>query len=151
MWKFYRKQLTHNQGFTLFESLIALMVNSLVLLLVVGTLQNMTKIEAYINQGKKNIEWHIMLNQIENDVQNMALIKVLAYEITFEEYGSKDKISYALSAGKIKRFRNGKGYVPMLNKVKNVKFTETHNGFAMESHFTNGQVFKGAILSEKKE
>lgn len=149
MWK-YCLEFRNNKGFTLLESLFALMVNSLVLLLVGTTLQTMVKTETVMEDQKQNIEWHIFLNQVENDVIDKKMIKVVPYEVTLEENQTKDKITYSLSAAKIKWLRNGTGYVPMLNKVKDVKFQETENGLSIESHFKNGQILRGTMAIEKK-
>lgn len=147
----YCLKLKNNKGFTLVESLFALMVNSLVLLLVGTTLQTMLKTEDFMENQKQNIEWHIFLNQVENDVTDKKMTKVLPYEVILEENQTKDKITYTLSAAKIRWLRNGTGYVPMLNEVKNVKFHEIENGLLIESHFKNGQILRGSMAIEKKK
>lgn len=150
MWKYYLKT-RNRRAFTLVESLFALMINSLVILLVGMIFQTILKTESFMVNQKQNIEWHIFLNQIENDVVDKKITKVLSYEVALEEDLTKDKITYTLSAAKIRWLRNGTGYVPMLNKVMDVKFTEIENGLSIKSHFKNGQILRGSIAVEKKK
>lgn len=139
------RNLCNQGGFTLIESLLALFTSSLVLLLVGMTFQMLVKTENYMNNSKNNIEWHLFLNQTEYDMQNKKLTKVHSYEITLEEQGTRDVISYAQNGSKIRWQRNKVGYVPVLTNVKEVNFQNNASGLLIEVTFTNQQNVKGLI------
>lgn len=134
-----------NSGFTLIESLLALFTSSFVLLLVTMTFQMLTKSENAISNGTNNIEWHIFLNQTEYDTQNKKLTKTLPYEIYFEEKETLDTITYTQNGTKIRWQRNKAGYVPVLNKVQQVKFINEESELLIDVTFTNGQNLKGRV------
>lgn len=138
------------KGFTLLESLLALMVTSLVFLLIGLVLQTLLEVEGYMSGAKQNIEWHIFLNQIEYDGKDKKLTKVTSYEVSLEEAENLDLITYTQVGSKIRWQQNRKGYAPMLNKVKQVNFRKIESGLLIESEFTNGQKLEGMILLEEK-
>ena len=149
MLKYINRSLD-KRGFTLIESLLALFTSSFVLLLVAMTFQMLMKSEKYITNSKNNIEWHIFLNQMEYDIQNKKLTKALPYEIYFEEKGSLDVITYTQNGTKIRWQRNKSGYVPVLNRVQQVKFQNEETRLMIDATFTNGQKLKGMVSVVKE-
>lgn len=146
----YINRSRDNSGFTLIESLLALFTSSFVLLLVAMTFQMLMKSENNITNSKNNIEWHIFLNQTEYDIQNKKFTKALPYEIYFEEEESLDVITYTQNGTKIRWQRNKAGYVPVLNKVQQVKFQSEETELLIDVTFTNGQNLKGMVPIVKK-
>lgn len=147
-----KMKLKNNHGFTLFESLLALLVNTLILLLLGLTFQTLQGFQKNIHQDK-NIEWHLFLNQVENDVSNKKLSLRTKQQLDFIEDKTESKIKYEWKKNEIIRKKNDSGYVPMLTKIREVTYQDSVNKTAvdMEIHFSNGQILKGMIPIEKKE
>lgn len=143
-------RIRNQEGFTLVESLLALFISTSVLMLVGATFRVLMKTEEYLGKSKNNIEWHIFLNQTEHDVLNKKLKNVYPYEIILEEAGSLDTITYAQHGSKIRWQRNRAGYVPVLNRVKQVKFQNQPTGLLIDVTFTNEQNLKGLIPLAKE-
>lgn len=143
-------RIRNQEGFTLVESLLALFISTFVLMLVGATFQVLVKTEEYLGKSKNNIEWHIFLNQTEQDSLNKNLKKVYPYEIILEETGSLDTITYAQNGSKIRWQRNRSGYVPVLNRVKQVNFQNQPTGLLIDVTFTNDQNLKGSIPIAKE-
>lgn len=146
MWKCILKN--NQKGFTLVESLMALVVNALVLLLVTGLFQTLYHVSRYFDIKEKNIEWHVFLNQVENDLEDKEILSVQRNEVQLKVLQSKEKVTYKPWGATLRRYRNETGYVPMLTKTKNTTFSKNANGFSIQTDFVNGQTMRGAIALE---
>lgn len=149
---FRLNKIKNNQGFTLFESLLSLFVNTLILLLIGLTFQTLQGFQQNVHTDK-NIEWHLFLNQMENDLTDKTLSLRTKQQLDFDENGTKNEIKYEWKHNEIIRKKNNAGYVPMLTKIREVTYRDTQmkKSVDIEIHFSNGQILKGMVPVEKKD
>lgn len=126
--------LRNQEGFTLLESLLALFVNSLILLLIGSLFQSAQSMKDSI-QHEKNIEWHIFLNQAEYDLLNKKIKNRILKTITLSEDGTKATYTYSFKGTELRREKNNSGYVPMLTEVKDLNFQDAKGGIKIQSVF----------------
>lgn len=137
-------------GFTLAEAVLALATNSLVLLLVCSLLQ-IARIQDQHLRLEKNVEWHLFLNQMEEDVSDKEIVMVAQREVRFQEQGTGAIVSYAFKEAEIVRQVYGQGYVPMLTGIREVWYTGTTEGIQVSAAFSNGQTFQGYVSLMREE
>lgn len=145
---FIEKKQIHQGGFTLLESLLALFVNSLVLLLVISLFQTVQNLQESLAH-EKNIEWHIFLNQAEYDVSNKKLTNRALQLVEFRENGTGSNYTYELRLPELRRLKEKTGYVPMLTGVQKLEFLNAPGGINIQSTFRNEKVMEGYIPIEK--
>lgn len=128
--------LRNQEGFTLLESLLALFVNSLIVLLIGSLLHSAQNMKDSL-QHEKNIEWHIFLNQAEHDILNKKIKSRTPKIITLSEDGTKTTYTYMLKATELRRQKDNTGYVPMLTEVRDLNFQDAIGGIKIQSVFKN--------------
>ena len=139
----------NSRGFSLVESLLALFINSLVLILLGHVFSSLQLIQTTLHSDK-NIEWHLFLNQVENDINTKTLTKKREHELTFLEKKSTDVISYEWRNSEVVRTKNSSGYVPMISKLKSVRYDDKSSNqlVGVRINFINGQILEGTIKVE---
>lgn len=161
--------LKNETGFTLLEALIALLLTSSIMMLLLGAIlqtktinnkivsdsQNFTESPNRI-EGDRQIEWHLFLNQLENDLKDKVNVK--EYRTYFYAYSknvetnSLEKIEYRRpvsgeSRRNFIRLKNN-GNVRMLTGVEIPEFERDGNWLTLKFSFRNGEIFTGRIWVE---
>lgn len=131
------------------ESLLALLVHALILMLIGFTLQTLNLFQQNLYQ-EKNIEWHLFLNQMEKDMEDKYITFRGKSELHFIQKDRPDKYTYVTSGAQIQRKKNGTGYTPMLMQIKEVKYEDGKNGVHVQVDFKNGQIMRGYVPVEEK-
>lgn len=163
---FMNSILKDEQGFTLLETLLSLLISSFVIMLLTGGLLNVVAIrDTLVNNAQKSgntnqitgdrqVEWHIFLNQFENYLQGSYEPEVSSNHIHVKEENSNEKgyqnVYYRID-GSTSNFsrRESNGYHRMLTNIQKIHFTHEENGWLeAETLFANGQTFSGKIWIE---
>lgn len=151
-------------GFTLLESLIALMLSSVILLflssgimqlnnineLVIADAQAISTAKSKI-KGSRQIEWHLFLNQLEGYLKNTQLMNytsdtIIVMEEDFESTES-NMIKYGRSKTGNQNFyrSNNNGYNAMLTDIKKVNLTVDNQWLILSFLFQNDEEYNGRI------
>lgn len=159
--------IKNESAFSLLESLLALMLSSLILLLLNITVAQLSKIEDLLvlnNQSitsssrkiraSRQIEWHIFLAQFESYLKDTKLLSWNKRKITVEELdkttGKLVKVSYqrALS-GNLNFYRNkNNGYNELLMGIKDYQLEVIENCLILSFIFQNGEEYEAKIWVE---
>ena len=137
---------------TLIESLVALLIVCLLFQLftyLVGMSRNILRQADYHQQ----IEWHIFLLQLENEIAGGKEVRVEKNAIVFEELkAGEDNIWVTtfikLANQKIKKEKN-KGYQPLLMNVASWKVEEKRQEVVIQLVFTNQKQYQGSLAISK--
>lgn len=147
-WSLSPLQLTNNKGFTLLESVIALLVFALCFSLFSMAVKQVQSIHN-AQQSDRQLEWHLFLNQFEYDIKELKLKEVTEEEVVFKRYiadtGEAEYISYKRTLQKLLRKVNYKGYQPMLMKLRKVNFKLNGNFLVVQVEFINGETYQSQI------
>lgn len=149
LFKANKKQTRNWAGFTLLESLFALFINSLVLLLVSSLFTAVYTSQRSLNE-EKNTEWHLFLNQVEYDLSDKKLIARQRQYVEFQEKQTTAKIAYEFQKQEIVRKKDGSGYAPLLTGLRDILYQDAPGGFTIQASFGNGQVMKGYVSVDAK-
>lgn len=160
--------LNKEDGFTLLETLIALMMTSAILLLLTGGLLQITtlnrqliedsqfqKDSADVVTGDRQIEWHLFLNQLEGYLQGTihpeAVNRVLRVEEYDEGTGKWITVEYRQpftgSTRNIYQFKNT-GNIRLLTGVESPAFQQDGGWLRLDFKFRNGERYTGRIWVE---
>jgi len=155
--------LNKEDGFTLLEALIALMLSSMIILLLSGGLLQMDKIRDVIIsdsqvvadasgtvEGDRQIEWHLFLNQLENHLDGTNPRDVAASEMSVEEWDEETQkyinVRYGVAKTSTSNFiRDNRGYNRMLSGISNYTLTRQGGLLLLDFTFQNGENYKGRI------
>lgn len=132
---------TNLKGFTLLESLVALMMLSLIFLLFFSVLENSKAIIKQLETSEEKA-WHIFLIQLENELEGCFIEEVYSNKIGLKKKQTKHLVWIENKLGKIVKVENG-GYQPMLIKVKEASFDKKMASVEMTVLFENNQKFVG--------
>lgn len=156
-------------GFTLLEALISLMVTGSIMMLLLGGLLQMKTINSKIVdnsqkstespnrvEGDRQIEWHLFLNQLENDLKGTVNVK--EYRTYFYAY-SRDEDTNFLEKIEYRRPTSGEsrrnfirlknnGNVRMLTGIEIPEFERDGNWLILNFSFRNGEAYTGRIWVE---
>lgn len=159
----------NESGFTLLEALISFMVTGSIMMLLIGGLLQIKTINSYIVdnsqkstespnrvEGDRQIEWHLFLNQLENDLKGTVNVK--EYRTYFYAY-SRDEETNFLEKIEYRRPINGdsrrnfirlknNGNVRMLSGVQLPEFERDGNWLVLDFSFKNGESYTGRIWVE---
>lgn len=153
MWRsssWYKTTGKKRGGFTLVESAVSLAANSLVLLLICGLLQAASSQERQL-QLEKNAEWHLFLNQMEEDMKDKRLIYCREKELRFRKAGDGSTISYVVKNAEVVRLVYQKGHVPLLTGLRDIQYTQVSGGIQITVKFPDGQEMQGYVPVEQEE
>ena len=160
--------LNKENGFTLLETLIALMMTSAILMLLTGGLLQVNimnkqliqhsqhqKETADVVAGDRQIEWHLFLNQLETYLQGTINPEAVSRNLRVKEYDDeKEKwiiVDYRQpfegSTRNIHQFKNN-GNVRMLSGVESPGFHQEGGWLTLNFKFRNGEYYTGRIWVE---
>lgn len=158
--------LKNEEGFTLLEALISLLISSFVILLLTGSLLNVVSIrdtmtrnaqmsdKSNIITGDRQVEWHIFLNQLENYLQGTYEPTVHKNDIQVKEIadnkGGFKESTYRIDGTNQTRFsrRTSNGYHRMLTDIEQLEFVQDGGWLNVAVIFLNGDIFSGRIWIE---
>ncbi len=134
-----------SNGFTLIESLIALMVfcacAASVPLLYDGAYR---AVEA--GKAEKNTEWELFIIQLRNEMQGSSNWHVSGTRLAYQGAASGDMlVTVSQYRNKIRRQINGQGHEVMLQDVKTASFSEKGGKMYIHVTFSNGEQ-EGAVM-----
>lgn len=137
-----------NKGFTLLESLVALLMLSGILLLLSGLIQHAHKMEQALS-GYHQLEWEIFLLQLDNELHEVKYIGTSQTEIS-TEIESKGKMVPLVIKKVNNRIikRQSGGNQPLLMGVNQFVCQEKNNGVDFVVTFTDGKKKKGTWIFE---
>lgn len=153
---------TNEAGFILLESLLALMLSSVTLLVLTATVSQLQQMRDLIIQdaqtvptaksiiyGSRQVEWHLFLTQLENYLQGTKLQRYNSYEITVSEIidGKEQNVRYgqALSGNLNFYRRNNNGYNELLTNITKMQLDVSGDCFNLACEFQNGEHYEGSI------
>lgn len=154
--------IKNEDGFTLLESLISLIIATIVLLLLTAMLSEMTQINQLIikdaqtipSTSKKiivsrQIEWHLFLAQLENYLEGTELLSEELNKISVSEKvdGKKQTVQYgqAYSGNQNVYRRNNNGYNELLTSIETFTMTVAGDCLHLSVKFQNGEAYQGRI------
>ncbi|WP_251866320.1 competence type IV pilus minor pilin ComGF [Enterococcus malodoratus] len=137
-----------NKGFTLLESLVALLMLSGILLLLSGLIQHAHKMEQALS-GYHQLEWEIFLLQLDNELHEVKYIGTSQTEIS-TEIESKGKMVPLVIKKVNNRIikRQSGGNQPLLMGVNQFVCQEKNNGVDFVVTFTDGKKKEGTWIFE---
>lgn len=153
---------TNESGFTLLESLVALMLSSIILLLLTATLSQLHQVKQQVIQeaqtlptaeskiyGSRQIEWHLFLAQLENYLEGSRIVSHQSNEIIVLEKlnGQEQTVRYGLATSGNRNFyrRHNNGYNELLTNIKNIQISITENWMTILCTFQNDEQFEGRL------
>lgn len=141
-------QRLNNKGFTLLESIIALLVFALCFSLFSLAVKQVQSIHN-VQQSDRQLEWHLFLNQFEFDLKENQLKEVTKEQVVFNQYSEKtgvtEKVSYKRKGQKMIRQVDSQGYQPMLMKLHTLNFKLNGKFLVIQVEFMNGETYQSQI------
>ena len=153
------RQITNNEeGFTLLEALISLLISTFSLFLITTTLLQASTLKEtlvadtlypYHNRvtitSDRQIEWHIFLNQLEMYLENTINPRVynrrLVVDELNDEYRVYSEVSYQMPSNSTRVFirRLNNGYQPMLIGASEINLRREEEGWVVIENTFNGE------------
>ncbi|MDT2639237.1 competence type IV pilus minor pilin ComGF [Enterococcus dongliensis] len=134
-----------NNGFTLMECLVSLLMLSGLLLLLSSLITHIHKIEQGLS-GYHQLEWEIFLLQLDNEMANLQYEQTTSREIWTKTVDKKPVVIKKQQDKIIKSQSNG--YQPLLTGVKQFVCQENNHGVDFSVTFTDGKQKKGTWIFE---
>lgn len=140
--------MSSNRGFTLLESLVALLMLSGLLLLFSGLLRHIDKMEQSLSDYHQ-LEWEIFLVQLDNELADVSYVATNQREIVTKVIESEKTVDLIIKKDKqrIVKKQNG-GYQPLLTGVREFVCQEKDQGVDFVVTFTDGKKRKGTWIFE---
>lgn len=135
-----------NEGFTLLESLVALLMLSGILLLLSGLIQHAHKMEQSLS-GYHQLEWEIFLLQLDNELAEVEYKGASSREI-WTKVKTKDGVVDLVikkDQHRIIKKQSG-GYQPLLTGVARFTCQEKNHGVDFVVTFTDGKQKEGTWI-----
>lgn len=135
-----------SKGFTLLESLVALLMLSGILLLLSGLIQHAHKMEQVLS-GYHQLEWEIFLLQLDNELDDVEYITTAQNEIStkIEDKGKMVPLVILKVNRKIIKRQSG-GNQPLLTGVDRFVCQEKNHGVDFIVTFTDGKQKRGTWI-----
>lgn len=165
--KYMKLNWNETLGFTLLEAIVSLLVSSFTLLLVIGSLnqikvmndstmmqsQPAASVKEYVISDRQ-IEWHLFLNQLNNQLQNSKFIELSNNQLIILEWDEalkrEVKVYYNQAKTGKKNFRRSKnnGNHTLLTNLQKYKMTKNEGWLYLDFTFKNGQNYKAKLWIE---
>lgn len=151
------------KGFTLLETLFALFVTSLTVLLLSQTANNTEQIAAAY-QSNAQLDWHIFLNQIEYDFEKSKNFRVekernrnkILYDRWYEDEVryQTNSIEFYTSGGEsmLRQRVNNRGHQPILMNVSSfhASLEEDMQEVILQIKFKSGESYEAYLSTQTK-
>lgn len=140
--------MSKTRGFTLLESLVALLMLSGILLLLSGVIRHVDKVEQALS-GYHQLEWEVFLLQLDNELMDFDYEATTQHEIIGKKLieGETAPLSIQRSKQKIIK-RQSNGYQPLLTNVKRFDCQEKNQGVELIVTFTDEKQKAGTWIYE---
>ncbi|MBO0454793.1 MULTISPECIES: competence type IV pilus minor pilin ComGF [Enterococcus] len=140
--------MLRSNGFTLLESLVALLMLSGIILLLSGLIQHAHKMEQALS-GYHQLEWEIFLLQLDNELADADYIAATQHEILtkIEDKGKMVPLNIQKVNKRIIKRQSG-GNQPLLTGVKQFVCQEKNHGVDFVVTFTDGKQKEGTWIFE---
>lgn len=147
------KRKVHKQsqaGFTLLEAALALTVNTMVLLLLMGGMEVIRTADIQMEKTQ-DAEWHLFLIQLEHELEDELLVQKTSTTIRTKSQNQADTATYTYEfrVNKVLRYKNGEGYHPMLLHVKALKYEVTNEGISIQATLSDNQMRSAHLILPK--
>lgn len=158
---------TNESGFTLLESLISLMVSSIILLFLYSSITQLAQMNRLIIEESQSvssaknkittsrqIEWHLFLTQLEHYLKGTELIEINSKEIIVNEKDKKNhqtqRIRYGQARTGNQNFYRSKnnGYNELLTEILDYKISRLDYWLVLSFTFRNQEKYEGRIWVE---
>lgn len=155
---------TDESGFTLLESLIALMLSSMIMLFLCTSIQQLNKLNELVIRdaqvvasakskvkGSRQIEWHLFLNQLEGYLEGTELVSFTSESlIVTEQKLDRGKVKYERAKTGNRGFYRSKnnGNDTMLTDIKRLYLEVDGQCLQLHFIFQNNEEYKGRIWVE---
>jgi len=138
--------LLKSNGFTLLESLVALLMLSGILLLLSGLIQHAHKMELSLS-GYHQLEWEVFLLQLDNELDGAEYVKTTQNEIStrVEDKGTMVPLIIQKVNKRIIKRQSG-GNQPLLTGVDQFVCQEKNHGVDFIVTFTDGKKKAGTWI-----
>ena len=162
-----RVYLKNNEsGFTLLETLIVVMLSSIIMLFLSTSIHQLDKLNDFIVteaqtipsvklkiKGNRQLEWHIFLNQLERYLENTTLVQSTTRSIVVKEKNTEVRYERARTGARNFCRRKNNGYDAMLSDIKRFYLEVEGQWLLLNFTFQNDQEYRGRIWVEswKKE
>lgn len=135
-----------SNGFTLLESLVALLMLSGILLLLSGLIQHAHRMEQALS-GYHQLEWEVFLLQLDNELDDAEYITTTHNEIStkVEDKGKMVPLIIQKVNKKIIKRQSG-GNQPLLTGVDQFVCQEKNQGVDFVVTFTDGKQKEGTWI-----
>lgn len=139
--------MSKNSGFTLLESLVALLMLSGILLLLSGLIQHAHKMEQSLS-GYHQLEWEVFLLQLDQEMEDVHYLSSTSHEINGEVANAEGKLVPIVIKKSNQRIvkSQSNGYQPLLTGVKQFVCQENNYGVDFVVTFTDGKQKEGTWI-----
>ena len=137
-------------GFTLLEAAFALVVNTMVLLLMMGGMEVIRTVNIQMEKTQ-DAEWHLFLIQLEHELEDELMVQKTSTTVRTKSKNPADTAvyTYEFRINKVLRYKNGEGYHPMLLQVKALKYEVTNEGISIQATLSDDQTRRAHLILPK--
>ncbi|WP_427813070.1 competence type IV pilus minor pilin ComGF [Enterococcus sp. 22-H-5-01] len=140
--------MSKTRGFTLLESLVALLMLSGILLLLSGVIRHVDKVEQALS-GYHQLEWEVFLLQLDNELMDFDYEATTQHEIIGKKLIEDETAPLSIQRSKQKIIkRQSNGYQPLLTNVKRFDCQEKNQGVEFIVTFTDEKQKTGTWIYE---
>lgn len=125
-------------GFTLLETVVALLVTTLCFLLLSFSSRHFSRNKQMIQQ-EKQIEFHLFLYQLEAELRGKEWVSTKETELKMRNPETGQEITYEKNLQLFRRRVSNTGHQPMLTGIRTLKLTTEKNILYLSVEFTNGE------------
>ncbi|GEN51291.1 competence type IV pilus minor pilin ComGF [Alkalibacterium pelagium] len=147
-WKYCQSSGKNDQGLTLIECLISIQVISSMVLLFSFALSQFAALERQVNDDRQ-IEWHLFLNYLEQDLRDKVVTDVKGETITFKKVVDgvvlDEPMTYNRYKNLYRRSVRGLGHHPVLMKVSQLSVEKKSDQLILKVTFDNQESYKGML------
>lgn len=152
-WKSYLSVGMNDSGFTLLETMVAISLMSLAILLLSTFTEQSSRIQKDIKSDRQ-IEWHLFLNQLEYDLRDSKLISISSERFVVERPNKEDeieKISYERYYKLLRRKVGNEGHQPVLTRLREIHMKSKEGQLWIAATFQDGESYTASLLLPLKE
>ena len=139
--------MSKSSGFTLLESLVALLMLSGILLLLSGLIKHANKMEQAIS-GYHQLEWEVFLLQLDNELEEVNYLSSTSHEINGEvENAEGEIVAVTIKKNKQRIVKSqSNGFQPLLTGVNQFVCKENNHGVDFIVTFVDGKKKEGTWI-----
>lgn len=147
-WKSCQSNGKNDQGLTLIECLVTIQVISAMVLLFSFALSQFTALERQVNDDRQ-IEWHLFLNYLEQDLKDKVVTDVKGETITFKKVVDgvvqEETMTYNRYKNLYRRSVRGLGHHPVLMRISTFSAEKKDDQLILKVTFDNLESYRGIV------